>query len=151
VQTVEAAASKAKAVGSVASLSAAPDSDGFVIKTEKLNRHLSQPFPTPVTPLSASRFATSAHNAQWLGTLAHPRLPARGRSLVHVQAGIKIKDLVADLGSVGLGLPTMGAAGLQSLAGAFSTGTHGSDFGLPLLGDFVRAVHLVGPGGQEWW
>jgi hypothetical protein len=70
---------------------------------------------------------------------------------VHVEAGITIKQLLADLASVDLALPTMGAGGGQSLAGALSTGTHGSDVNLPPLGDFVRAVHIVGPGGQEWW
>ncbi len=35
--------------------------------------------------------------------------------------------------------------------GAVSTGTHGGDFQVPPLSDWVRALLLVGPGGQEWW
>jgi hypothetical protein len=163
VQMIEGKVGKAKAIGSVWSLSTAPDSDGFVIDTSGLNRHLSQPFafPTPPgqpgTPLvvsvlwDPSRFATPAHNAQWLATLARPGFPQAGGILIHVQAGIQIKTLLEDLASVGLALPTMGAAGGQSLAGALSTATHGSDVNLSLLGDAVRAVHLIGPGGQEWW
>src|SRR5262249_25244095 len=53
--------------------------------------------------------------------------------------------------SIGLALPTMGAGGGQTLAGALSTATQGSDVDLRLLGDAVRAVHLIAPGGQEWW
>jgi hypothetical protein len=44
----------------------------------------------------------------------------------------------------------MGSGGCQTLAGAISTGTHNSDARPPLV-DNVRAIHLVGPGGQEWW
>jgi FAD/FMN-containing dehydrogenase len=163
VQMIEGKAGKAKAIGSAWSLSTAPKSDGFVIDTTGLNRHLSQPFafPTPQappgTPLvgvvvwNPSRFATSAHNAPLLASLARPGFPQSGRTLIHVQAGIQIKTLLADLALVGLALPTMGAAGGQTLAGALSTATHGSDVNLSLLGDAIRAVHLIGPGGQEWW
>jgi hypothetical protein len=45
----------------------------------------------------------------------------------------------------------MGAGGGQSILGALSTETHGSDVQLSPLCDYVRAIHLVGPGGQEWW
>src|SRR4051794_31108622 len=45
----------------------------------------------------------------------------------------------------------MGAAGAQSLAGSLSTGTHGADFQVPTLVDWIQAVHLIGPRGQEWW
>jgi hypothetical protein len=37
------------------------------------------------------------------------------------------------------------------LAGSISTGTHGGEFQWPLLTDRVRAIHLVGPGGVQWW
>ena len=38
-----------------------------------------------------------------------------------------------------------------SLAGTIATATHGGEFADPLLVDTVRAIHLVGPGGQQWW
>ena len=44
----------------------------------------------------------------------------------------------------------MGSGGCQTLAGAISTGTHNSDRRAPLV-DNVRAIHLVGPRGREWW
>lgn len=164
VQKIEDKGRKAKAVGSVYSLSKAPDSDDFVIYTKELNRHLSQPFPASPTPLGVMRvlvgedpgatgetFRSSEHNKALLKTLADDDLPAKGKFLVHVEAGIKIRQLLADLAGIGLALPTMGAGGGQSLAGALATGTHGGDIHLGVLGDAVRAVHLVGPGGQEIW
>ena len=48
-------------------------------------------------------------------------------------------------------LPTLGGSSRQTLAGALSTGTHGTDVHLPPLADAVRALHLVGPGGRQHW
>ena len=161
IQWTEKQKRKAKAVGSVYSLSRAPDSDDVVIRTEELNRFLSRPSPNPPKALGTERvlvgqgigktFRTPAHDDFWLKKLAEDDPPAKGKFLVHVEAGIKIRQLLADLASIGLAVPTMGAGGGQSLAGALATGTHGGDISLGVLGDFVRAVHLVGPGGQETW
>jgi FAD/FMN-containing dehydrogenase len=74
-----------------------------------------------------------------------------GRRLVHVEAGVKLYDLNCRLESLGLALPTMGGSRGQSLAGVLSTGVHGSDVSLPPIADAVRAIHLVGAGGQQWW
>jgi len=52
---------------------------------------------------------------------------------------------------LGLALETMGGASGQTLAGAVSTGTHGGDKFLPPLADSVLALHLVGPGGDQYW
>ncbi len=48
-------------------------------------------------------------------------------------------------------LPTMGGSGGQTLAGAISTSVHGGDFNLAPLPDMVQAIHLVGPGGKQYW
>ena len=87
----------------------------------------------------------------------------------HVEAGIKISDLNRRLDDAShrlstyelqqshpvLGgrwaLPTIGGTGEQSLAGAISTGTHGSDEELKPLADTVQAIHLVGAGAQQHW
>jgi hypothetical protein len=45
----------------------------------------------------------------------------------------------------------MGGAGGQTLAGAISTGTHGMDKDMPPFADSVVALHLVGPGGIQYW
>ncbi|HEX7025628.1 MAG TPA: D-arabinono-1,4-lactone oxidase [Gammaproteobacteria bacterium] len=76
---------------------------------------------------------------------------ARGRHLVHVEGGIKIHELNCVLDAQGRAMPTLGGSNGQSLAGVLSTATHGSDVDMPPITDAVRAIHLVGPGGQEWW
>jgi hypothetical protein len=48
-------------------------------------------------------------------------------------------------------MPTLGGSGGQSIAGAISTGTHGGDIDVSPIADAVVAIHLIGPGGQEWW
>jgi hypothetical protein len=74
-----------------------------------------------------------------------------GRCYIHVEAGIKIKELYRDLTECGLDLPTAGDGGGQSMGGALSTGTHGGDFRVPVPVDWIRAVHLVSSAGQEFW
>ena len=78
----------------------------------------------------------------------------------HVEAGITIHDLYTSLdGFVDktsnqnrpLALLTMGGSSGQTLAGAISTGTHGGDYRLPPLADSVLALHLIGPGGNQYW
>lgn len=76
---------------------------------------------------------------------------ADARHFIHVEAGIKVHELNCKLDALGLAMITLGGSNGQSLAGAISTGTHGSDVDLPPLADAVQAIHLVGPGGQEWW
>lgn len=48
-------------------------------------------------------------------------------------------------------LPTLGGSGGQSIAGVMATGSHGGDPHLPPIADCVQAIHLIGPGGQEFW
>lgn len=50
-----------------------------------------------------------------------------------------------------LAMPTLGGSGGQAIAGAVSTGTHGGDIQVSPIADAVVAIHLIGPGGQEWW
>jgi hypothetical protein len=84
------------------------------------------------------------------GALLEP-VTARGRTLVHVEAGMKVATLNAQLAMRGLAMPTLGGSNGQSIVGAISTSTHGGDFEEPPFCDLVHAVHLVGPGGQEYW
>lgn len=89
-----------------------------------------------------------------LGSAGDPAL------VYHVEAGITIHDLYTNLDNFvdpatgqprRLGLLTMGGASGQTLAGAFSTGTHGGDFHMPPLADGVLAIHLIGAGGTQYW
>jgi hypothetical protein len=137
-----------RALGSNWSLSAAGVADN-VVDTGALRMFLSQPYPLGVAPLDPSRIRGSGSDFLAKACAGDPR--AAGRHYVHVEAGIKIKDLLTDLGSCGLALPTMGDGAGQSLIGALSTATHGADFQVAPLVEWIRAVHLVGPAGQEWW
>lgn len=71
--------------------------------------------------------------------------------LVHVEAGIEIGELNLHLRRHRLDMPTLGGANGQSIAGAIATSTHGGDIDFPPLCDLVRAVQLVGVGGQVFW
>jgi hypothetical protein len=118
-----------------------------VISTDLLNLHLSQPLGGS-PPLPASRLRPGV---DFLDSIRRFDSRVAGRYIVHVEAGTKVKDLLRDLHDCGLDLPTSGAGGGQSLAGALSTGTHGADFRVPVLVDWIRAVHLVSSAGQEFW
>jgi hypothetical protein len=71
----------------------------------------------------------------------------------HVEAGITMADLdqLLDHQSPRLAIQASGGSPGATLAGSLSTATHGGEFRWPLLVDRVRAIHLVGPGGEEWW
>jgi hypothetical protein len=73
--------------------------------------------------------------------------------LFQVEAGITMADLqqLLDHQSSRLAIGASGGSPGATLAGALSTATHGAEFKWPLLADCVRAVHLVGPGGLQWW
>lgn len=94
-------------------------------------------------------------------------------SLVHIKGGTKVFNVnrllhglpaasngdqpdEADLectfnGNPARALPTLGGSGGQAIAGVMATGSHGGDIFLPPIADAVMAIHLIGPGGQEWW
>ncbi|MEV1145072.1 D-arabinono-1,4-lactone oxidase [Micromonospora sp. NPDC049799] len=86
-----------------------------------------------------------------LPDIVDDRAATVGSRLVHVEAGIKLFDLNCRLDRLGLALPTLGGSRGQSLAGVLGTGVHGADVSLPPIADAVRAIHLVAPGGQQWW
>src|SRR5438045_3141251 len=60
---------------------------------------------------------------------------------VHVGAGCTLGRLVAELRAAGLALPTLGAILKQTIAGATSTGTHGS--GSHSLSHFIEEVRVA--------
>ena len=77
----------------------------------------------------------------------------RGKHYFHVEGGITIEELapLLDAQSPRLALEASGGNPGATLAGSISTGTHGAEHSVPLLVDRVRAIHLVGPGGLQWW
>lgn len=82
-----------------------------------------------------------------------PNGPPPAHHYFHVQAGITMADLdvVLDHQWPRLAIQASGGSPGATLAGTLSTATHGGEFQWPLLVDRVRAIHLVGPGGEEWW
>jgi hypothetical protein len=76
-----------------------------------------------------------------------------GRHFFHVEAGITMADLniLLDHQKPRLAIQASGGSPGATLAGTLSSATHGGEFDWPLLIDRVLAIHLVGPGGEEWW
>lgn len=76
-----------------------------------------------------------------------------GKHYFWVEAGISITNLntVLDHQKPRLAIQASGGSPGATLAGTLATATHGGEFRWPLLVDMVRAIHLVGPGGEEWW
>ena len=68
--------------------------------------------------------------------------------LVEVEAGITVHDLTAQLWQYGLALQNQGDIDKQTLAGAVSTGTHGTGAGFASLSSRVRAMELVLADGE---
>ena len=65
------------------------------------------------------------------------------RGLVTVQAGIKLTQLCAELYARGLAMEDMGDVAYQSIAGATSTGTHGTGATFGCIPTQIRAMRLV--------
>nr|WP_235857232.1 D-arabinono-1,4-lactone oxidase [Occultella glacieicola] len=80
---------------------------------------------------------------EWVG----PAQPD-GSTEVRVGAGIRLSALCEDLARRGLALENMGDIDAQTLAGAISTGTHGTGAAFTGFAAQVRAVRLITADGQ---
>jgi L-gulono-1,4-lactone dehydrogenase len=67
----------------------------------------------------------------------------RASGLVRVGAGTVLRDLNQELADLGLGLENMGDIDAQTVAGAISTGTHGTGAGFGNISARVGAVEMV--------
>ncbi len=67
---------------------------------------------------------------------------------VWVRAGTTLRALNATLAHLGLAVPNLGDIDAQTIAGAVSTGTHGTGAHLTGLAGFVSALRIVLPGGE---
>lgn len=72
----------------------------------------------------------------------------RARMTVTAQAGITLAELAEALLPLGLALPILGDVSYQTLAGAVSTGTHGTGRAFGTLSTFVTALRLVTAEGR---
>lgn len=124
-----------RAIGSGWAFEDIAKSDSWVVSLNQLKRRLHHVIPAALTDKWKQQQLNGAANTQ----------------LVHVEAGMKIIELIELLEDAGLAMPTLGGANGQNLAGAISTSTHGGDWDQPPLPDVVRAIHLVTDGGRELW
>jgi L-gulonolactone oxidase len=60
-----------------------------------------------------------------------------------IEAGVRLKDLVKILENVGLGMRNLGSITEQSIAGAISTGTHGTGLRLGNISKSIAGMKLV--------
>jgi len=110
---------KIRAVGGGWSFTPVAASNGILINTRPLNY----------------RFRIEPHQV-------HPDSAGAG-TMFFVQAGTSVADLNMYLESRGMALKTSGASNGQTIAGALSTGTHGSAWDFGAIPEFVRAIHLI--------
>jgi len=71
--------------------------------------------------------------------------------LVFAQCGTGVRELSETLEDKGLSLPTSGASNGQTIAGAISTGTHGSARRVGSMQDFILGLHLLAENGRSYW
>jgi hypothetical protein len=131
-----------RAVGSSWSFSDIAVTPGYIVETNAMNQVL-----THVIPQAQSAKAVS---------MLTPRTPKPmpfpiSFHLIHVEAGIKLDDLMDILDNMNLAPGTLGGSAGQTVAGVISTSVHGSHYRLPPVPDWVRALHLVGPDGKQYW
>jgi len=68
-----------------------------------------------------------------------------------LQAGIFLSDINEKMALHGLTMPNLGSINAQSIAGAISTGTHGSSMRHGLLSQSIRSLRLVTGDGRALW
>lgn len=108
-----------------------------------------------VLPTNLRGILGLAKGPDWTGDLARALRPElktdRERAFVHVRSGETLVSVLEKLAAEGLTLCTMGSSAGQTVAGVTATGSHGADFDLRPVADYIRAVHIVvGDGTQHW-
>lgn len=83
-----------------------------------------------------------------LGQMAHVLDVDKARGRIRVQAGITLRKLNPVLRHYGLALPNLGDVDPQSLAGAVSTGTHGTGGRLKGIAAAIVGVEIVTADGS---
>lgn len=108
---------------------------------------------TPVAVTDGILVNTRPLNYQFL--LAEQNLHADGARaadrLVFAQCGVSVAELNAKLMDRGKSLRTSGASNGQTIAGALSTGTHGSALDVGGMQDSVVALHLITAPDRHVW
>jgi len=81
----------------------------------------------------------------------HPQFQGDVSNIFFVQCGMSIAELNEYLRGRGKSLKTSGASNGQTIAGAMSTGTHGSAIDVGAIPDFILGLHvIVAPDRHVW-
>jgi FAD/FMN-containing dehydrogenase len=120
---------KPKTEDALAAIVQAARARGGAVKTQGAGHSFSQLLPTDDTLVSLDDM-----DNEWIGV--HQRE-------VRVPAGMRLKDLIKAMKREGLALKNMGSITEQSIAGAVSTGTHGTGITLGSISTQVLAAKLV--------
>ncbi|MEL7002279.1 MAG: FAD-binding protein [Bacteroidota bacterium] len=115
---------RVKAVGSGHSFSDVAVPQVYLVDLKRLNQEL---------PLDKSQIKSGHQNDH----------------LVHVEGGMTVQRFNKRMDKKGLCVTNMGGIDNQTLAGAISTGTHGTGIDLPSFPGMVRSLVLVTSGGQK--
>ena len=127
IKKAEKTKTRVRAVGSGHSFSDVAISNGYLINLKHFDR---------IRPIKAEELSSN-------NQLPHDQL-------IYAQAGITIQRLNRKLNRMDLCLENMGAVDEQTLAGAISTGTHGTGVELPAMSGMVRAILIVAHEGQVY-
>ena len=80
-----------------------------------------------------------------------PAYTGNAKKLLFAQCGTGVWEISKELRAKKLSLKTSGASNGQTIAGAMSTGAHGSSIDVGAVSDFVIGMHLiVGPNRHIW-
>jgi hypothetical protein len=71
--------------------------------------------------------------------------------LYFAQCGVSVKELTTRLGNHSRSIKTSGASNGQTIAGAMSTGTHGSAIDIGSVADFVVGLHIITSPNEHIW
>jgi len=115
---------RVKAVGSGHSFSDVAVPEVYLVDLKKLNKEL---------PLNKSQIKPEYSNS----------------NLVHVEGGMTVQRFNRKMDKKDLCVTNMGGIDNQTLAGAISTGTHGTGINLPSFPGMVRSLILVTHGGKK--
>lgn len=86
-----------------------------------------------------------------MNTYLHSNYSGSADTIRYFQSGISVRAVNDFLGSRGYALKTSGASDGQTLAGAISTGTHGSAFNVGSMQEAVVGIHVLCGKGRNYW
>jgi L-gulonolactone oxidase len=92
---------------------------------------------------SWSHFVVSDDTLIQLDRLDQPETHEPQKSRYTVQAGMRLKDLIRNLRTVARGIKNIGSITEQSIAGAISTGTHGTGLRLQNISASIVGLRLI--------